>query len=212
MTKSNHRHTLLPRKPPTNWPCGEAAGGMWPTAVSFEGSCQNGLHIKWSKSTNFIQLSKHDSNMYYQLLLSRNVRFHSDFTARNPRFDWLWKVPSLVKTAAPHPGAVGVVLVVWELGSFEGLERMTDDGWNLIITGMYMFLFLVLTSSGFREFWSIFSKVLCKTCDESLWTCWFCWGVASPPVARHHPTPLSFDHQGCDTVRATAVDFSLSKL
>lgn len=24
------RHTLLPRKPPTNWPCGEAAGGMWP--------------------------------------------------------------------------------------------------------------------------------------------------------------------------------------
>jgi len=29
----------------------------------------------------------------------------------------------LVKTAAPHPAAVGVVLVVWELGSFEVLGR-----------------------------------------------------------------------------------------
>jgi len=40
----------------------------------------------------------------------------------------------------------------------------------------------------------------------------FVEGLPVHLVARHHPTPLSFDHQGCDTVRATAVDFSLSKL
>lgn len=40
----------------------------------------------------------------------------------------------------------------------------------------------------------------------------FVEGLPVHVVARYHPTPLSFDHQGCDTVRATAVGFSLAKL
>lgn len=78
-----------------------------------------------------------------------------------------------------------------------------------------MFLFLVFTSSTssrFHEFEAFLAKCLAKhmmNVDEHVD---FVEGLPVHVVARYHPTPLSFDHQGCDTVRATAVGFSLAKL
>ena len=74
------------------------------------------------------------------------------------------------------------------------------------------FLFLVFTSSPFREFEAFLAKCLAKhmmNVDEHVD---FVEGLPVHVVARYHPTALSFDHQGCDTVRATAVGFSLAKL
>ena len=53
------------------------------------------------------------------------------------------------------------------------------------ISSLLWYVYFIFFVSSLHKFtlswiWSIFSKVLSKTYDERWWTCWFCWGVASP--------------------------------